>query len=73
MEAVKKEFPEAEISELDGVSISFANWRVSLRSSNTEPLLRLNIEVELGGDIEQMKEKMIGLIKKHAVFEKDSD
>lgn len=69
MEAIKKEFPEGEISELDGVSISFADWRLSLRSSNTEPLLRLNVEVELGGNIEEIKEKMISLIKKHAVFE----
>ncbi len=69
MEAIKKEFPEGEVSELDGVSISFADWRLSLRSSNTEPLLRLNVEVELGGNIEGVKEKMIGLIKKHAIFE----
>jgi len=68
MEKVKQEFPEGEVSELDGVSISFADWRLSLRSSNTEPLLRLNVEVELGGDIEGTKNKMISLIKKHAVF-----
>lgn len=72
MEAVKKEFPEGEVSELDGVSISFADWRLSLRSSNTEPLLRLNIEVELDGDIEEKKEKMFGLIKKHAIFAKET-
>ena len=69
MEAMKNEFPEGEVSELDGVSISSADWRMSLRSSNTEPLLRLNVEVELGGDLEGVKNKMIGLIKKHAVFE----
>ena len=68
MAAFKSEFPEGEVSELDGVSISFADWRVSLRSSNTEPLLRLNVEVELGGDIEGVKEEMISLVKKHAVF-----
>lgn len=72
MEAMKKEFPEGEVSELDGVSISYADWRVSLRSSNTEPLLRLNVEVELGGDIEGTKNKMIDLIKKHAVFEENT-
>ncbi|MDP3758838.1 MAG: phosphomannomutase/phosphoglucomutase, partial [Candidatus Daviesbacteria bacterium] len=69
MEAVKKEFPEGEVSELDGVSISFADWRLSLRSSNTEPLLRLNIEVDIHGNIEEKKEKVMGLIQKHAVFE----
>ncbi|MDP3948138.1 MAG: phosphomannomutase/phosphoglucomutase [bacterium] len=69
MEAVKSEFPEGEVSELDGVSISFADWRLSLRSSNTEPLLRLNIEVDINGSVEEKKEKVMTLIKKHAVFE----
>ncbi len=69
MEAVKGEFPEGEVSELDGVSISFADWRLSLRTSNTEPLLRLNIEVDIDGNIEEKKDKLIGLIKKHGIFE----
>ena len=30
--------------ETDGLSLSFDNWRFNLRASNTEPLLRLNIE-----------------------------
>ncbi|MBI4038452.1 phosphomannomutase/phosphoglucomutase [Candidatus Daviesbacteria bacterium] len=70
MEAIKQEFPQGEISELDGVAITFADWRLSLRSSNTEPLLRLNIEADISGEIESKKEKVIGLIKKHAVFNK---
>lgn len=69
MAAVKNEFPEGETSELDGVSISFADWRLSLRSSNTEPLLRLNIEVDINGNVEEKKEKVIKLIKKHGIFE----
>lgn len=73
MEAMKKEFPEGEVNELDGVSISSADWRLSLRSSNTEPLLRLNVEVELGGDVEGVKNKMIELIKKHAVLDESKD
>ena len=69
MEAMKAEFPEGEVSELDGVSIAHADWRVSLRSSNTEPLLRLNIEVDINGELEERKKIMMDLIKKHAVFE----
>ncbi len=33
-----------EIDLTDGLSLSFTNWRLNLRSSNTEPLLRLNVE-----------------------------
>ncbi len=33
-----------DIAEMDGLSLSFDDWRLNLRRSNTEPLLRLNIE-----------------------------
>ena len=35
--------------DLDGVSLRFDGWRFNLRASNTEPLLRLNVEAE--GDL----------------------
>ena len=34
------------IDRTDGISLEFANWRFNLRSSNTEPLLRLNVEAK---------------------------
>lgn len=33
-----------EVDRLDGLSMTFANWRMNLRRSDTEPLLRLNVE-----------------------------
>ena len=33
-----------EIDKTDGVSLDFGAWRLNVRASNTEPLLRLNIE-----------------------------
>lgn len=35
-----------KVDETDGLSIEFADWRMNLRGSNTEPLLRLNIETK---------------------------
>ena len=35
------------IDETDGVSLAFDNWRFNLRRSNTEPLVRLNVESEV--------------------------
>jgi phosphomannomutase/phosphoglucomutase len=35
---------QPELDETDGVSLEFADWRFNLRCSNTEPLLRLNVE-----------------------------
>ena len=42
--------------ETDGLSLSFADWRFNLRASNTEPLLRLNIEAR--GKPELVSEKL---------------
>jgi phosphomannomutase len=43
------------IDETDGISMEFGDWRFNLRSSNTEPVVRLNVESK--GNIELMKEK----------------
>lgn len=46
----------AQIDHLDGLSAAFANWRFNLRRSNTEPLLRLNIEAR--GNPQLVAEKL---------------
>jgi phosphomannomutase/phosphoglucomutase len=43
------------LDRTDGISLEFADWRFNLRGSNTEPLLRLNVETR--GDLELMKLK----------------
>lgn len=45
----------ASTDELDGLSMSFASWRFNLRKSNTEPLVRLNVEAK--GDPILLKER----------------
>lgn len=44
LEQLKDKYNDGEISELDGVAITYPEWRFSVRTSNTEPLLRLNLE-----------------------------
>ena len=44
------------IDRLDGASLDFGDWRMNLRASNTEPLLRLNVETR--GDTELLSEKV---------------
>ena len=51
-----------DIDYTDGLSMSFLNWRFSLRKSNTEPLLRLNVESRNNETL--MKEKTEELLKK---------
>ena len=43
------------LDETDGVSLEFPDWRFNLRSSNTEPLLHLNVETfEVGSQVFDM-------------------
>jgi phosphomannomutase len=44
-----------DVDYIDGIGLSFENWRFNLRKSNTEPLVRLNVESR--GDESLMKEK----------------
>ena len=48
------------VSHVDGASIEFDDWRFNLRMSNTEPVVRLNVESR--GDIALMKEKTAELL-----------
>ncbi len=43
------------VNKIDGLSVEFGQWRFNLRGSNTEPVIRLNVESR--GDIDLMKEK----------------
>ena len=48
------------VDHTDGLSMEFENWRFNLRMSNTEPVVRLNVESR--GDVNLMKEKTAELL-----------
>jgi phosphomannomutase len=45
------------IDETDGISMEFADWRFNLRMSNTEPLVRLNLETRADASLLKLREK----------------
>jgi phosphomannomutase len=47
------------IDETDGIGIEFADWRFNLRSSNTEPVVRLNVESKKDSELMRIKTKEI--------------
>jgi phosphomannomutase len=51
------------VDEIDGVSIEFANWRFNLRGSNTEPVIRLNVEAKSKELMEEKKDELLDLIR----------
>ena len=52
-----------KISHLDGVSVDFDDWHFNVRPSNTEPLLRLNLEALSETKMEQKRDEVLALIR----------
>ena len=60
IDAVLAEYQDgASLDDLDGVSLAFIDWRFNLRKSNTEPLVRLNVETRGGVDSIEARVAMI--------------
>jgi len=62
LEKVRKAFSDGKSTELDGVFISYPDWWLSLRKSNTEPVVRLRLEANTKQKMEAMKNKLVNLI-----------
>jgi phosphomannomutase len=64
MDEIAERYSDAEITHLDGVSIDYADWHFNVRPSNTEPLLRLNLESLVSReDMEAKRDEVLGLIR----------
>jgi phosphomannomutase len=55
--------PEAKVSHLDGISVDADDWHFNVRPSNTEPLLRLNLEARSQSLMEQKRDEVLALIR----------
>ena len=64
IEAIYKKQNPKKISRLDGVTIEFDDWWFNVRPSNTEPLLRLNLEAGNRNLMERKKKEVLGIMKK---------
>jgi phosphomannomutase len=53
---------EFEIDELDGLTVSTKNWWFNVRASNTEPLLRLNVEADTAANMAAHRDELLALI-----------
>lgn len=60
---LKRTFADAALSELDGVTIRYPDWWFNVRKSNTEPLLRLNLEADTARLRDEGVRKLSSLLK----------
>ena len=54
---------EGKVSHLDGVSVEADDWHFNVRPSNTEPLLRLNLEARSRELMERKRDEVLGVIR----------
>lgn len=66
MDALKQKFVDGELSELDGITITYPDFWFNVRGSNTEPKLRLNLEAVDQGTMESRRDEVVAFIKEHA-------
>jgi len=64
MAEIEQRYPDGEITRLDGVSVDYDDWHCNVRASNTEPLLRLNLESLVSKeDMERRRDEVLQLIR----------
>lgn len=55
---------EVDVDDLDGLTITAKSWWLNLRPSNTEPLLRLNVEAETDRAVRSLVSEVLDILKK---------
>ncbi len=54
---------EGAVTHLDGLSVEAGDWHFNVRPSNTEPLLRLNLEARTRDQMERRRDEVLALIR----------
>ncbi len=64
--AVERAFEDHAIDHLDGVTVDLGDRWFNMRASNTEPVLRLNVEAQTDGDVADLVERVRRIIKEES-------
>ena len=64
MDEIERRYGDGRVSKLDGISIDYDDWHFNVRPSNTEPLLRLNLEsVVSEQDMKRRRDEVLDMIR----------
>jgi phosphomannomutase len=63
LQELKERYADGRISHLDGISVDFDDWHFNVRPSNTEPLLRLNLEATSEELMERKRDEVLAVIR----------
>jgi phosphomannomutase len=60
---LEQRYADGKVSHLDGVSVDYDDWHFNVRPSNTEPLLRLNLEALSQDEMERRRDEVLAVIR----------
>jgi phosphomannomutase len=60
---VEKQFADGRIEKIDGLSVEYPDWRFNLRPSNTEPVIRLNVEAKTDALVQEKTDTLLSFIR----------
>jgi phosphomannomutase len=63
VQELKERYADGRVSHLDGISVDFDDWHFNVRPSNTEPLLRLNLEATSEELMERKRDEVLEVIR----------
>jgi phosphomannomutase len=65
MAAIRARYADGKRLDLDGISVEYDDWWFNVRASNTEPLVRLNVEAKDPSRMEQKRDELLRLIRQN--------
>ena len=63
MRELAERYSDGTVEQLDGISVTYPTWHFNVRASNTEPLLRLNLEALSREEMERRRDELLGIIR----------
>ena len=63
LDMIKQEYSDGSLIELDGISVEYSDWWFNVRMSNTEPLVRLNLEARTQAEMEAKRDELLAKIR----------
>jgi phosphomannomutase len=63
LDAIEAHYKDATLAKLDGLSVDYPDWHFNVRGSNTEPLLRLNLEAKTPELMERKRDEVLEVIR----------
>jgi phosphomannomutase len=63
MRELGERYSDGKIEHLDGISVTYPTWHFNVRASNTEPLMRLNLEALTREEMEQRRDEVLAIIR----------